>query len=74
MCIGADDPLIPPEQRASRGGDAAGGVDWRMNPYGGAAHSFTNERASASACPAEYHQPTDVRSWRAMLDFFDEVF
>ena len=39
----------------------AGGVDWRMNLYGGAGHSFTNERASALGMPGvEYHEPTDV--------------
>jgi dienelactone hydrolase len=76
VCIGAEDPIIPPEQRTAFEEEMrAGGVDWRMNLYGGAAHSFTNERASAMGMPGvEYHQPTDLRSWRAMLDLFDEVF
>ncbi len=53
----------------------AGGVDWRMNLYGGAAHSFTNPSADGSGMPGiKFHGPTDERSWRAMLDFFDEVF
>lgn len=76
VCIGADDPLIPPEQRASFEEEMrVGGVDWRLNLYGGAAHSFTNPAAGSFARPGiEYHGPTDARSWRAMLDLFDEVF
>jgi dienelactone hydrolase len=76
VCIGAEDPIIPPEQRLAFEEEMrAGNVDWRMNLYGGAAHSFTNERASALGMPGiAYHQPTDLRSWRAMLDLFDEVF
>jgi dienelactone hydrolase len=76
VCIGAEDPIIPPEQRLAFEEEMrAGSVDWRMNLYGGAAHSFTNERASALGMPGvEFHQPTDLRSWRAMLDLFDEVF
>ena len=50
-----------------------GGVDWRMNLYGNAAHSFTNPDAGRHGMPGvEYHQLTDERSWRAMLDLFDE--
>jgi dienelactone hydrolase len=76
VLIGAEDPIIPPEQRLAFEEEMrAADVDWRMNLYGGAAHSFTNERASALGMPGiAYHQPTDLRSWRAMLDLFDEVF
>jgi dienelactone hydrolase len=76
VCIGADDPIIPPEQRAAFEEEMrAADVDWRMNLYGGAQHSFTNNRASAASMPGiAYDEPTDARSWRAMLDFFDERF
>ena len=30
----------------------AAGVDWRMNVYGGAGHSFTNPTSAPSAAPA----------------------
>ena len=51
----------------------AGGVDWRLYLFGGAAHSFTNENASlAGIAGVEYHAPTDARTWRVMLDVFDE--
>lgn len=76
VCIGAEDPIIPPEQRLAFENEMrAGNVDWRMNLYGGAAHSFTNPAASAMGMPGiEYHEATDRRSWAAMVDFFGEVF
>jgi dienelactone hydrolase len=76
VCIGAEDPLIPAEQRAAFEQEMReGGVDWRMNLYGGAVHSFTNPRADGSGVPGvAFHGPTDERSWRAMLDLFEERF
>lgn len=76
VCVGADDPLIPVEQRLAFEHEMrAAGVDWRINLYGGAKHSFTHPRAELAAVAGiEYHQPTDERSWRAMLDLLDEVF
>jgi dienelactone hydrolase len=53
----------------------AGGVDWQLIVYGGAVHSFTNPRAANIDLPGiAYHEPTDRRSWQAMLDLFGEVF
>jgi dienelactone hydrolase len=74
--IGANDPLIPPEQRLAFEKEmTAAGVDWRMILYGGAMHSFTNPRVDAMRRPGfTYHEESDRRSWRAMLDFFKETF
>ncbi|MBO0729082.1 MAG: dienelactone hydrolase family protein [Acidimicrobiaceae bacterium] len=76
VCIGADDPMVPAEQRVAFEQEmTAAEVDWRINVYGGAVHSFTNPNAEMMGLPGVgYHQPTDERSWRAMLDFFDEQF
>ena len=76
VCIGADDPIVPAEQRAAFEKEMTeGGVDWRMNLYGGAGHSFTNPAVNALNRPGfAYHEPTDRRSWRAMIDLFDEAF
>jgi dienelactone hydrolase len=52
----------------------AAGVDWRMNLYGGAVHSFTNPAADGSRPGFEYEPKADARSWRAMLDVFHERF
>jgi dienelactone hydrolase len=75
-CIGVDDPIIPPEQRGAFEAEMnAAGADWRMNLYSHAAHSFTNPAAGALGMPGiAYHAPTDARSWRAMIDLFEEVF
>jgi dienelactone hydrolase len=74
--IGADDPIVPPEQRLAFEEEMrAGGVDWQLHLYGGAAHSFTNPGAANVDLPGiDFHAPTDRRSWEAMLDLFDEVF
>jgi dienelactone hydrolase len=75
VLIGAEDPLIPPEQRSAFEAEmTAAKVDWRLNLYGGAAHSFTNPLADGVAMPGIiYHAPTDRRSWAAMLDLFAET-
>jgi dienelactone hydrolase len=76
VCVGSEDPFIPFEQRLAFEAEMrSGGVDWRMNLYGGAEHSFTHPSAELFALPGvKYDQLTDERSWRAMLDLFDEVF
>ena len=76
VCIGADDPLIPPEQRLAFEQEMrAAKVDWRMNLYGNAVHGFSNPDADRRNLPGlAYHRPTDARSWRAMRDLFDETF
>lgn len=73
--IGVEDPLISPEQRAAFETEMrAAGVDWRMILYSGTAHSFTNPAVDARNMPGfKYHEPTDRRSWRAMLDLFEET-
>jgi dienelactone hydrolase len=74
VCIGTEDPIIPLEQRTAFEHEMRdGNVDWRMNLYGGAAHSFTNPRAGdLGMAGIQYDEPADARSWRAMLDLFDE--
>lgn len=76
VCTGTEDPLIPVEERLAFEDEMRGaGVDWRMNLYGGAEHSFTHPWAEVVDLPGiKYHQPSDERSWRAMLDLLDETF
>ena len=76
VCVGTEDPLISVAERLAFEEEMrAGGVDWRMNLYGGAEHSFTRPgSARGDLAGIKYHQPSDERSWRAMLDFLDEVF
>jgi dienelactone hydrolase len=74
--IGADDPIVDQQQRKAFEDEMkAGGVDWVLTVYGGAQHSFTRPGAETSGMPGvQYHEPTDKRSWRAMVDLFDETF
>jgi dienelactone hydrolase len=76
VCVGTDDPLISVQERLVFEEEMrAGGVDWRMNLYGGTEHSFTNPASGLADGPGVmYHHLSDERSWRAMLDLFDEVF
>jgi dienelactone hydrolase len=75
VCIGAEDPFIPLEQRLAFEQEmGAAGVDWRMNLYGGAEHSFTHPWAERQLPGINYDKTTDERSWRAMCDLLDEVF
>lgn len=68
------DPYVPPEERAAfetQMNDA--GVDWRMILYGATQHAFTVEDAARFGMPGiAYHAQSDARSWRAMLDLFQE--
>jgi dienelactone hydrolase len=74
-CIGARDPIIPADQRQAFEAEmTAAGVDWQMNVYGEAGHSFTNPASGDLGMPGfAYHAETDRRSWAAMRDLFDET-
>jgi dienelactone hydrolase len=75
VCIGADDPIIPPEQRLAFEEEMrAAGVDWQLHLYGGAVHSFTNPLADGSNPALRYDAIADERSWHSMLALFGEVF
>ena len=77
VCIGADDPGVPLEQRIAFENEMrAGDVDWQMNVYGGVVHSFTEPESDRRGQPerARYDAKADARSWTAMCAFFDEIF
>jgi dienelactone hydrolase len=76
VCSGADDPLVPPEQRLAFENEMREAkVDWRHYIFGNAVHGFANPDADRHKHPAlGYHQLSDERSFRAMRDLFDETF
>jgi dienelactone hydrolase len=76
VCHGADDPFVPPAQVAAFEEQMRQSkVDWQLQVYGGTVHSFTNPDANKLGNPALAYSPVaDKRSWKAMLDLFDEVF
>ncbi|MBF0284670.1 MAG: dienelactone hydrolase family protein [Magnetococcales bacterium] len=73
---GYADAFIPAERvTAFQQALDLGGVDWRMLTLGGAVHGFTNpEAAKAGMEGMRYDEKADQRSWRAMQDFFNEIF
>ena len=73
---GADDPFVPPaEVVAFQKEMSQAKVDWHMVVYGDAVHAFTNPKAGYDKSKgAAYNELADKRSWRAMTDFFHEVF
>ncbi len=76
VCIGADDPGIPAEQRAAFETEMRDGkVAWEMHLYGGVVHSFTNPDADKMGRPEflRYDARADRLSWNAMRELFAEV-
>ncbi len=71
---GAADPLVPPEVRTTfevQMNEAA--VDWRMILYGRTQHAFTVPGSeNMGMAGVAYDKASDERSWRAMLDLFEE--
>ena len=76
ICHGADDPFVPEDDiKATLAELDAADVDWQMNIYSGAVHSFTQPMAGNDpSTGAAYNERADRRSWQAMKLFFDELF
>jgi len=73
---GADDPYVPlKEVEAFQDEMRQAKVDWQMNFYSGAVHSFSDWTAgNDNTKGAAYNEKADKRSWEAMKVFFGEVF
>ncbi len=76
VCHGADDPFIPAKDiDAFKSELNEGKVDWQMDIYSGAVHSFTQPMAgNDNSRGAAYNEKADKRSWTAMNSFFGELF
>ncbi|MBD2663207.1 dienelactone hydrolase [Richelia sinica FACHB-800] len=72
---GADDPFVPDEQvRAFENEMRQAKVDWQLISYGGVEHAFTNPDYKGEPKGALYNPLADQRSWKAMRQFFAEIF
>lgn len=73
---GADDPYVPAEQVAGFEKEMRdGGVDWTLVKYSGAVHAFMIPSAGDdNSKGAAYNPRAARRAWRAMSDFFAEIF
>jgi dienelactone hydrolase len=76
VLTGADDPAVKPEQVIAFEDEMSrASVDWHLVSYGNAVHGFTNPaNGTDNAKGAAYNEKADKRSWRAMKDFFEEIF
>jgi len=73
---GGNDGFTTPEQMlAFQDEMRKANVDWQMNTYGGAFHSFTvTESGNDPSDGVAYNETADKRSWQAMKAFFTEIF
>jgi dienelactone hydrolase len=73
---GADDPYVPKKDIAAFEDELkAAGVDYQLVFYSGAVHAFTQKEAgNDNSKGAAYNANADRRSWKALLDFLDEIF
>ena len=71
---GADDPAVPKEQvDAFIAEMKATDVNWQMNSYGNAVHSFTDPYANVPG-RNEFNPEVAERAFQAMNSLLDEVF
>ena len=72
---GHDDPMGPPDQVLALQTELTeAGADWQLHSYGGTMHAFTNPLANDPGFGTVYQERADKRSWRAMQNFFEEIF
>jgi dienelactone hydrolase len=76
LCHGADDPFVPmPELNGFVEEMKKAGVNYEIDIYGGAVHTFSNPAAGNDPAKGQaYNEQADKRSWARMRDFFAEVF
>ena len=72
---GADDKTTMPAFPAFQDEMTKAGADWQFTAYGGAVHSFTVAEAGGDNSKGmAYNKEADERSWKALQDFFEEIF
>ncbi|MBI1910957.1 MAG: dienelactone hydrolase family protein [Deltaproteobacteria bacterium] len=75
VLTGADDPVVPPDKVLEFENEMKkAGVDWQVDIYGGAMHSFTNPQSNNPENGVLYNERAARRSWEAMKLFLNEVF
>jgi dienelactone hydrolase len=73
---GADDHYVTAEQVLVFENEMRNAkVDWELDMYGNAVHSFTNPASGNDPSKGvAYNKEADVRSWKRMRSFFKEIF
>lgn len=74
VLTGADDPVVPLDKVLEFENEMRkAGVDWQVDIYGGAMHSFTNPQSNNPENGVLYNEKAARRSWEAMKLFLSEV-
>ena len=75
VCHGANDSFVPDEQiKQFQSEMKQANADWQMIYYANSVHSFTDAAAgNDNSKGVAYNEKAAKRSWKAMLDFFDEI-
>ena len=72
---GWDDPLATPEAVVTLGNELTERrADWQILAFGDTNHAYTNPAAQDSEGGMMYHERSTNRAWRAMTDFFHDLF
>lgn len=76
ICHGQEDTFVKPEEiPAFHKQMKDAGVDYEIDSYSGAVHSFTNPKADSRGMNGvKYDKKADSRSWSRMLALFEEKF
>jgi dienelactone hydrolase len=72
---GADDPVVPPEQRIAFEQEmTAANIDWQLHVYGGVGHAYTRPGVEERGMPGfAYNETADKRAWQSMLGLLNEA-
>jgi dienelactone hydrolase len=75
-CHGGADPVVLPTQVTEFASHMTRAtVDWALEVYAGALHSFTHTELAGAGVPGHaYDARADERSWRAMTELLGDVF
>ncbi|MFZ0391142.1 MAG: dienelactone hydrolase family protein [Calditrichia bacterium] len=73
---GGEDPHVKPEEVMDFWNEMQNaGVQWQLNVYGGAVHSFSNPASgSDKSSGVAYNETAAKRAWRDMKLFFNEIW
>ena len=72
---GYEDPLVSEEDVKNFENEMTQRkVDWQFHMYGNTKHAFTNPEANFPEKGLQYNEVSAKRSWKAMTNFFDEIF
>jgi len=72
---GERDPMVPSDMvDAFQKEMTKARADWQLHSYGGTYHAFTKPGSDDPNLGTQYSKLAAERSWKSMLNFFEEIF